>query len=508
MEEQGLEDVAELKRAEEALRESETKYRIVADNTYDWEFWVSPDGHFLYSSPSCQRITGYASTEFEASPDLLLRIIHPDDLPLYVVHQRERERAADPNELEFRIIHCNGSERWIGHLCQPIYDSEGRFLGRRGSNRDITRRKRVEQDRERLLAEIQRRVAELDVTITSIAAGVVIYSPSGEIALMNPTAENLLGYSPAETRLPPAERLELLRAETDDGELFPVEKLPASRALRGETVHGVVMVVHPSAARTVWTSVSAAPIRRPDGDLLGAVVVFTDITPLHELQEQRDDLLRAVSHDLRTPLSIIQGQAQLLQRVLEKAVPDGQARRSVEAIITGARRMDAMIEDLVDAARLEAGQLRLEKRPVELRSFVSDLLDRAAGAMDEGRIKVDMEKEILLVDVDPNRLERILINLLGNALKYSAPETEVLVTAEKAYREVTVSVTDRGVGILAEDLPYLFHKFYRTKGARKAEGLGLGLYITKMLVEAHGGRIWVESEPGQGSTFFFTLPLA
>jgi two-component system phosphate regulon sensor histidine kinase PhoR len=109
---------------------------------------------------------------------------------------------------------------------------------------------------------------------------------------------------------------------------------------------------------------------------------------------------------------------------------------------------------------------------------------------------------------DPSRLERILTNLISNALKYSPPEAEVVVRAERVDSCLQVSVVDRGIGIAPEDLPHLFERFYRTRGSRKAEGLGLGLYITRMLVEAHGGRIWAESELGKGSTFSFTLPLA
>ncbi len=128
--------------------------------------------------------------------------------------------------------------------------------------------------------------------------------------------------------------------------------------------------------------------------------------------------------------------------------------------------------------------------------------------MDVSRIKVDIQSDMPQIAADPDRLERILMNLLTNALKYSALETEVLLRAEKTDGEVTVSVTDYGMGIPPEDLPHIFERFYQPTAGRKAGGLGLGLYISKMLVEAHGGRVGVESELGRGSTFWFTLPLA
>ncbi len=234
----------------------------------------------------------------------------------------------------------------------------------------------------------------------------------------------------------------------------------------------------------------------------------TTIGELHQLQEQREDLLRMVSHDLRSPLTAILGQAQLVQRALEKTGQDGHLRRSADAIYTSGRRMNAMIQDLVDVARVEAGQLKLRLAPVDLRSFIVDLEDRLAGVLDTTRIRTKIPEDLPGVSADPDRLERILTNLISNALKYSPPDTEVLVAAAKSDAEVAISVTDQGPGIAPKDRRHIFERFYRIARTRQAEGLGLGLYITRVLVEAHGGRIWVESEAGKGSTFSFTLPVA
>ncbi len=140
-------DITERKAAEDALRESEGKYRIVAENTYDWEFWLSPELKFLYSSPSCERITGYKAEEFIANPRLLCGIIHPEDRPSFLAHQRAEVRHGD---LEFRIYTRDGKMRWLHHTCMPVFDAEGQFMGNRGSNRDITGRKRAEEELSRL----------------------------------------------------------------------------------------------------------------------------------------------------------------------------------------------------------------------------------------------------------------------------------------------------------------------------------------------------------------------
>ncbi len=138
-------EILERKGTEEALRLSETKYRIVSDNTYDWEWWFSPEGDFVYVSPSCERVTGRQPHEFLSDVQLLHRIIHPEDRPTFEDHHRDVESRFVSGEVEFRIIPRDGSVRWLAHACQPVFDSAGQYLGRRGSNRDITERKQAEE---------------------------------------------------------------------------------------------------------------------------------------------------------------------------------------------------------------------------------------------------------------------------------------------------------------------------------------------------------------------------
>jgi PAS domain S-box-containing protein len=159
------EDITERKRAEEALRESELKYRIVADNTYDWEHWGDPAGKYLYVSPSCKRITGYGPEEFMAKSDLMESLVVPEDRYLFEVHTRNEVKKRLVDEVEFRIKRSDGELCWIHHICQPVFDHKGNYLGFRGSNRDITKRKRMEEElrksRDELELRIQERTAEL-----------------------------------------------------------------------------------------------------------------------------------------------------------------------------------------------------------------------------------------------------------------------------------------------------------------------------------------------------------
>lgn len=238
------------------------------------------------------------------------------------------------------------------------------------------------------------------------------------------------------------------------------------------------------------------------------VAAVRDITERKKLEEDREVYLHTISHDLRTPLAIIQGHAQLLHAILEEKALDGELRDSLSAILRSVQGMNILIQDLVDLARLEAGHLTLNLRPLDLQQYIDDLLVRAATILDVGRVQIEMPSVVPPVRADFFRLDRIIMNLLSNALKYSEPGTPVQIIVEPTDGEVEIAVRDRGRGIPAEVMPQLFGRFYRAPGTQREEGVGLGLYITRRLVEAHGGRIRVESEVGVGSIFTFTLPVA
>lgn len=429
------------------------------------------------------------------------------------------------------VVHgtAKGVTCWRAHF-SPLRNPEGQVVGGIFAAEDISEDKQAEAEHERLLArartaneelavsairqpelaeQAERRAAELDATISAIADGVVIYDADGRIERMNAAADALLGFGPGDRALPLKERLAKRRVQTRDGKPFPVDQTPSARALRGEQVLGVIMVIQSEKGGRTWVSSSAGPIRSSAGRVLGAVATFTDVTRLHELQEQQEDMLRAVSHDLRTPLTVVQGQAQLLARLLEQAGWNGRLKQSTDGILTGARRMNRMIEELVESARLESGQVRLRQASVDMHAFVVELKERLAGALEAERIRVEAAIPLAAVWVDPNALERILTNLLTNSPKYAGPGTEVAVRLCQRGGEVVTEVKDRGPGIPPEEQERIFQRFARVRRtAGQREGLGLGLYITRRLVEAHGGRIWVESTPGQGSTVSFTLPAA
>ena len=255
----------------------------------------------------------------------------------------------------------------------------------------------------------------------------------------------------------------------------------------------------------VFDALFVAALVRPyhELDALRAHVEDELVVTIRQLRyttEQREDLLRAVSHDLRNPLQIVVLQAQRLQRYA-----DDRSARPAAAILSASRRMDRMLRDLSDAARSEGRGIELAARPLPLRPFLAELLELSDGAFESHRVDNAVPTDLPPVLADPDRLDRILANLVGNALKYS-PE-RVTVKAVPEGSQVAVTVADRGPGIAEADLPRIFDRYYRGQ-RHEGEGLGLGLFIVRKLVEAHGGRIWAESRPGEGARFTFTLPIA
>jgi signal transduction histidine kinase len=221
---------------------------------------------------------------------------------------------------------------------------------------------------------------------------------------------------------------------------------------------------------------------------------------------QQEDLLGVVSHDLRAPLGAVSGQARILRG---RAGSDPWVAARADAILRASQRMDAMIQDLVDGARHQAGKLRLELRSFELQPYLAELLRRMEGSLEVERVDLAVAATAgLQVRADPDRLERILVNLLSNALKHSPPGRRVRVGAELRAGWLVVSVADEGPGIAPEDLPHLFERYYRGRGEPPGDGLGLGLHSSRMLAEAHGGHVRVETTPGGGATFLVALPAA
>lgn len=239
-----------------------------------------------------------------------------------------------------------------------------------------------------------------------------------------------------------------------------------------------------------------------DGRLVRMEVAI-DITERRQHEEFRDQYVGLISHDLRTPLLTINLATATLKLQLERG-DMAKATEPIEAIRRCTKRMSEMIEDMLETTRLESGQLVLHKGPVDLGELARTVA-REVGGVAARPIRSESAGPVPVM-ADAGRIERVLENLVGNAVRYSPPGTEVTIRVEAHGGEAVVTVTDRGPGVAAEVVPKLFQRFYRAGSGDTSSGLGLGLYNSRLIVEHHGGRVWVDSRPGEGSTFGFTLP--
>jgi two-component system phosphate regulon sensor histidine kinase PhoR len=241
----------------------------------------------------------------------------------------------------------------------------------------------------------------------------------------------------------------------------------------------------------------------------GAVIVLHDITDLRKLERVRRDFVANVTHEFKTPLTAIQGFAETL---LAGAIDDPQNRlRFLEIILEHSRRLARLTDDLLKLSKMDADRLELEIRRLSVSQFVESCIEttQRPAAEKDLRISVNLPQGVPDIAADRRRLAEVLQNLLDNAMQYTPTGGQIMVSASSDDSEVTFTVSDTGIGIPQSDQPRIFERFYRVDVARSREvgGTGLGLAIAKHLVEVHGGRIWVESEVGQGSQFYFTVPL-
>jgi protein-histidine pros-kinase len=335
------------------------------------------------------------------------------------------------------------------------------------------------------------REARFRALFTGVADAILVAAADRTYLDANPAAEELLGYSRDE--LIGMRIDDIVKADAGDWTEAEFTRYLDDGRWQGE------LVLRRKDGTEVPVEARASVVTLATGAVYLAAV--RDISERRQLEQLRRDFLAMVTHDLRTPLTTVRGYAQLLhRRAVYQAEP-------VVALISEAERMQRLLDDLADIVRLEGGNLPLRRAPTDL----VDLARRAAAEAErmsrDHRISVDAGDLVVVGQWDWDRLGQVLANLLGNAVKYSPAGGRVVVQIEATDGGARLRVRDEGPGIVPEHLPKLFERFYRA-GGTGAGGLGLGLYISRMLVEAHGGTIAAESEPGAGSTFTVTLPLA
>ena len=341
---------------------------------------------------------------------------------------------------------------------------------------------------------------------TSPVAVLVFDARTGELASFNREAMRIAG------ELVPMvgtidEVLSVIRVRRADGSEMQVTEIPLQQEMTaGERVRVEEIIIEAPDDRRLTVLMNATPIRAEDGSVVSYVVTLQDMTPLEELERLRAEFLGMVSHELRTPLTSIKGSVTNLMDPAASLDPAevAQFHRIIDA---QADRMRDLISDLLDVTRIQTGSLSVSPGPARLASLVDEAKSTYISAGGRNNIRIELPPGLPVVMADRRRIVQVIGNLLSNASSH-APESSVIqIAAEQEGLYVKVSVIDNGRGIHADRLPHLFRKFSRFDTEDERGDTGLGLAICKGIVEAHGGRIWAESDgPGLGARFTFTLP--
>jgi signal transduction histidine kinase/ActR/RegA family two-component response regulator len=348
------------------------------------------------------------------------------------------------------------------------------------------------------------------IPLESLPDAVVVVDQRGRILNVNSHTEELLGYSRDELVGQPVELLVPHRVrEQHAAHRRGYEQAPRVRAMGATGATGPTGPAGPPASlsarhksgREVPVEIMLSP--GPDDTV---VAVVRDITRRRELERFRDEYVGYISHDLKNPLSVITLQARVLGRRLgELGLVDD--KRALDVISNSAGFIDRMVREMLEMSYLESKDVRLVREPANLADFLKAVLERTVSTSDRWRVHLEVRHSVTAV-VDANRVERVVVNFVQNALKHAGSESSIVVRLEARDGKAVVSVIDRGPGLSAEEAAFVFDKYRRTRSAERRDGLGLGLYISRKIVEAHDGQIGVDTAPGQGARFWFAVPQA
>jgi len=346
----------------------------------------------------------------------------------------------------------------------------------------------------------------LDAILEYSGDGALILDSAGRITVFNRALSRLIGWSAAEVMGRPHD--EVIIWATHPKGMTLAEAEVNGWPFRGEHTLYVEGDLRRKDGGKAYVAITYAPLFDREGHLVNVIANVRDMSRIREAEELKSTFISIISHELKTPVSLIKGYASTLRRG-DARWDTETLRESLAVIEEESDRLNELINNLLDASRLQTGALKLEMGEVRLDQLARSAIAKFRTQTNRHTLTADFPPDFPVVTGDPERLSQVLNNLINNAIKYSPNGGQVRVSGRVERDQVIVSVSDEGIGIGPADQERIFERFYRADSAltRRTQGTGLGLYLSKAIIEAHGGRIWVESAPGRGATFSFSLPL-
>ena len=512
-------ELSERKKAQDALEKSEKWFSTTLSSIGDAVIAADMNGAVSFMNPVAQSLTGWALEEARGKSM---------DLVFDIVNKETRRPVENPAKKVFRegkvvgladhtlLLSKSGKEFDIEDSAAPIVTDTGAEFGVVLVFRDITEKKLSEE-------ETSRQKDLMQLILASITDGVVVADTNGKFLLFNAAAERFVGIGATDAT--PDQWSHQYGSFLPDGvTLFPSNELPLVRAMRGESVDPVELFIrNANVPEGRLLSITGGPLRGGDGALKGGVVVLHDITLQKRAQEAllqakeeaertskfKDQFLSTMSHELRTPLNAVLGFSDLLADERYGPLNEKQ-RRYIDHIHTGGKHLLALISDILDLSKIEAGRMELAIENLAVQAAFAEVLSVMQPLADKKSHVLSTSAEAgLAVRADATRFKQVLMNLLGNAIKFTPNGGRIELAARVDGGRVRMEVSDNGPGIPPEEQRRIFEAFYRLReSGKKTEGTGLGLAITQRLVELHGAELSLKSQVGQGSRFYFSLPAA
>lgn len=507
-----IRDISERKKAEDDFHKSEEKFRTLANFTYDWEYWVSSDNAIIYMSPSCKRISGYNVGEFTNDPNLLVKIIHPEDIQNFEKHiSKAKESDYYVINIDYRIVTKDQKIKWINHVCQKVYGDDGKYLGIRASNRDITDRKIAEEE----LRNSEERFRTL-------------FYESPDSVFVEDYDGNVLDANPAACKLHAMEKEELVGKNIMD--LIPKSDRDIVAKTFPKWITGEIVnfrgVSKASNGECIPVEIHASKIHYSGKNAL--LFIVHDITKIKETEDklkeavekaEEADMLKSVflanmSHEIRTPMNAIIGFSEILS---DQDLTKKERAEFINYITQGSNTLMNLIEDIIDITKIEAGQIKINFADCDVNKLMDELYatflkmkNKIGKPHLELRLNKPIVEEGFFINTDPSRIRQVLSNLIGNALKFTEEGYIEFGFTISSENQIVFYVKDTGIGIPIDKQDMIFERFGQVEGAKESErkGTGLGLSISKKLSELLGGSLSVVSEPEKGSVFYLTLPIS
>jgi PAS domain S-box-containing protein len=478
-------DITERKRLEEALQRNEAYFRSIIEKMSDIVTILNKEGTVHYQSPALEPVLGYKPEERVGKNSF--ELIHPED----VAKAKEAfahliQVPGHTASLELRFQHKDGSWRvleagGINLLNDPA------VTGIVIRYRDITMRKRLEEALRESEARVRTVVSGAPIILFAVDhAGVITLSEGKGLAALGLTPGEAVGRSVFDLYRDMAQIRENIQ-----------------RALAGEEFIALVEI------NNLVFETRYAPLCSHKGEVTGVIGVAMDITERQAIERMKDEFVSIVSHELRTPLTSMRGALGLLESGMLGSLPE-KGRRMLEIAVNNTDRLARLINDILDIERMQSGKVTMRRQLCDAAVLLTQAVEEMQGMADKAGITLTVASQPLPLWADPDRIMQTLTNLLSNAIKFSTAGSTVWVSTARQGEEAVFTVRDQGRGIPTDKLETVFERFQQvdSSDSRRKGGTGLGLAICRNIVRQHGGQIWAESRPGEGSTFSFTLPLS